>query len=149
VAEKGRVYTGARARFLLNGKKVGYARNVALGEALTYERLKVLDNIETEEHVPTDYDVPTFTAGQFKIVGETLKSLGYFPSTGANTEEHLQNILTNGDLTATLEDTKTGKIIATVEQVKVASYNWTIDAVGIVGEDVNFVAIRVKDESEV
>ena len=148
MAEKGRLLTGARARFSINGVKVGYARNVTLGERVDYEEARVLDNIEVEEFAPVAYNV-TFTAGQFRIVGETVKSLGWFPSVGANTQEHLENILTQGDLTATLEDSKTGKIVATVEQVKTSSRNYTVDARGIVGEDVEFVAIRVRDESEI
>jgi len=149
MAEKGRLFTGARARFSIDGVKVGYARNVALSENINYEAIEVLDNIEVEEHVPTGYTVENFTASMFRIVGSTLKSLSWFPKNGANVEEHLENILTSGDLTATIEDTRTGKIFATVEQVKVQSHNWTIDARGVVGEDVNFVAIRVRDESEI
>jgi hypothetical protein len=147
VAEKGRLFTGARARFSINGVKVGYARNVAVTEEIQYDPVEVLDNIEVEEYVPVAYRV-TFTASQFRIIGETVKSLGYFPNVGTNTNEHLENILVSGDLTATIEDTKTGKLFATVEQVKVASHNWTIDARGVVGEDMTFVAVRVKDESE-
>jgi len=146
--EKGRLFTGARARFSINGVKVGYARNVALTESITYEPVAVLDNIEIEEHVPTGYEV-RLTASMFRIVGETLKTQGWFPSVGGNVEEHLENILVSGEMTATIEDTKTGKLIATVEQVKIASHNWTVDARGVVGEDVEFVAIRVRDESEI
>lgn len=148
MGEKGRILTGARARFSIGGTKVGYARNVNVSEEVRYDPVEVLDNIEVQEFVPIGYTV-RLRASQFRIVGETIKSLGYFPSVGANTEEHLSNILTNGDLVATIEDSKTGKIIATVEQVKVASHNYTIDARGVVGEDVEFVGIRVKDESEI
>lgn len=148
MAEKGRLFTGARARFSINGVKVGYARNVAVTEEIQYDPVEILDNIEVEEYVPVAYRV-TFTASQFRIIGETVKSLGYFPNVGSNTEDHLENILVSGDLTATVEDTNTGKLFATLEQVKVASHNWTIDARGVVGEDLTFVAIRVKDESEV
>lgn len=148
MAEKGRLFTGARARFSIGGVKVGYARNVAVTEEIQYDPVEVLDNIEIEEYVPVAYRV-TFTASQFRIIGETVKSLGFFPNVGQNVEEHLENILIKGDLTATVEDTKTGKIFATLEQVKVASHNWTIDARGVVGEDLTFVAVRVRDESEV
>lgn len=148
MAEKGRLFTGARARFSIDGVKVGYARNVAVTEEIQYDPVEVLDNVEVEEYVPVAYRV-TFTASQFRIIGETVKSLGFFPANGANTEEHLENILISGDLNATVEDTKTGKIFATLEQVKVASHNWTIDARGVVGEDLTFVAVRVKDESEI
>jgi len=148
MAEKGRLFTGARARFSIDGVKVGYARNVNVSEAITYEAVNVIDNVEVEEYVPLGYEV-TFTASKFRIVGVTLKNKGWFPSIGANTEEHLTNILQTGDLVATIEDTATGSLFATLEQVKVASHNRTIDARGIVGEDITFNAIRLKDESEV
>ncbi len=148
MAKKGRLFTGARARFLIEGVKVGYARNVAVTEEIQYDPVEVLDNIEVEEFVAVAYRV-TFTASQFRIIGETIKSLGLFPSVGGDTNEHLENILVSGDLVATIEDTPTGKIFATVEQVKIASHNWTIDARGVVGEDMTFVAIRVRDESEI
>ena len=147
--EKGRLFTGARARFSINGVKVGYARNVALTEEIQYDPVECLDNIEAEEYAPIAYRV-RFTAGLFRVIGETLKEKGWFPPVGGNVEEHLQNILVSGDLTATIEDTKTGKIFATVEQVKIASHNWTVDARGgVVAEDMEFVAIRARDESEI
>lgn len=91
----------------------------------------------------------TFSASIFRIIGDTLKSRGWFPATGANTEEHLTNILTSGELTCTIEDTRTSEIFATLEQVRLQSHNWTIDARGVVGEDIEFVAIRLRDESEI
>lgn len=148
MAVKGNLFTGARARFSIEGVKVGFARNVTVREEIQLDPVEVLDNIEVEEYVPVAYRV-TFSASIFRIVGETLKSLGYFPETGANTAEHLTNILTTGELTATIEDTRTGKIFATLEQVRIQSHNWTIDARGVVGEDIEFVSIRLKDESEV
>lgn len=150
MAEKGRIFTGARARFKLNGVVVGYARSVNGRERIVYEPAKVLGNIEVEEHVPTSVEVE-FSASMFRIVGETLKSAGWMPANGANTEEHLANILTASDnpLTATIEDIKTGKIVMTVEQVKISDLSWQIDAQGLVGRDTQFVAIRMKDESEI
>lgn len=151
MGEKGRLFTGARARFSINGIKVGYARNVSVTEEIEYFPVEVLDNIEVEEHVPVAYRV-RFSASMFRIIGETLKTQGFFPEVGGNTEEHLTNILFSGDLTATIEDTKTGrsgKVFATLEQVKVASHTWTIDARGVVGEDMEFVAVRLRDESEI
>ena len=146
--EKGRIFTGARARFSINGVKVGYARNVNVSESIEQFPIEVLDNIEVEEHVPVAYRV-TFTAGMFRIIGETLKSQGWLAKNGQNTSEHLENILVSGTMTATIEDTKTGAIFATIEQVKIQDHNWSLDSRGVVGEDVTFVAIRVRDESEV
>ena len=73
MAEKGLIITGARARFSIEGVKVGFATDVNLGEEIQYEEANVLDNIEVEEYVPVGYRV-TFTARKFRIVGETLKS---------------------------------------------------------------------------
>jgi hypothetical protein len=148
MAQKGRVLTGARARFLINGKKVGYATNVTATETLENQPAEVLDNIEVEEWVPVAYRV-ALTAAKIRIVKETFKSEGYFPQTGATPEEHLTNILNQADMVCTLEDSKTGAILMTVEQVKVADRNMRVDARGLVGEDVTFNAVRMKDESEV
>jgi hypothetical protein len=148
--EKGRVFTGCRARLIIKGTAVGYARNCSGGETLTYERIKVLDRIETLEHVPTDYDV-RFTAGEVRIIGETLKSAsrGIFPRVGANAEEHLSNVLTNGDLLINIQDNQTDKLFMTLEQARCTSNNWTIDAMGVVGVEMEFVGIRMRDETEV
>lgn len=147
---KGRLFTGARARFSINGIRVGYARNVTINEEVQLDPVEVLDSIEVLEHTPVAYRC-RMTASMFRIVGETLKKAGWFAASGQNNEEHLQNILTTAEqnLTATIEDTKTGKILATVQQIQITSKNWTVDARGITGEDAEFVAIRVKDESEI
>lgn len=143
---KGKILTGARARFSLEGIQIGYARNVAVTEEIEYQPVEVCGNIEVEENVPVAYRV-RFSASMFRIVGETLKKNGFFPPTGQDTNEHLENILVSKDMVATIEDIKTGETISTVEQVRVASHNWTIDARGVVGEDMEFVAIRAKDET--
>jgi hypothetical protein len=107
-----------------------------------------LDNIQVEEHVPVAYRV-TFTASFVRIVGETVKSLGYWPKQGTSPAAHLTNILLQGEMAAVIEDNKTGETIMALEQVKLASHNFTVNARGMVGQDLTFVAIRMKDESEV
>lgn len=145
--QKGRVFTGARARFMIDGKKVGFATNVAGSEELQLDPVEVLDNIEVDEFVPVAYRV-TFTASLVRIIGETIKSEGFFPKSGTSPDEHLTNILLQGDMVCVIEDSKTSKKMMTLEQVKMASRNFTINARGIVGKDVTFVAVRMKDESE-
>ena len=148
MAEKGRVYTGARARFSIRGRKVGYATQVNGTEEIEYQPVEVLDNIEVEENVPVAYRC-SLTASHVRIIGETDKSLAFFPKNGKNTEEHLSNILAQEDMVATLEDSKTSAISMTAEQVKIASRNFAVSARGIVGTDNSFVLIRMKDESEI
>jgi hypothetical protein len=140
--------TGARARFSINGVKVGFARSVNLNENVDYRPLETLDNIRIVEHVPVGYDC-ALTCEQFKIVDKTFKARGFFPKAGQDSSQHLLNILLQGELTATIEDVVTGKLLATVERCRVATTNYTINARDITGENVTFVAILVKDESEV
>ena len=146
--EKGVVFTGARARFLIEGQKIGFATNVTGSENIQYDPVEVLDNIEVQEHVPIGYTTE-LSASRVRIIGKTLKSQGFFPNVGGNAEEHLTNILNAGELACQIEDNATGSIFANYEQVKVASHNWTINARGIVGNDMTFVAIRQRDESEI
>lgn len=148
MAEKGKVFTGARARLLVNGVKVGYARGCSGREEIQYEPVEALDNIEVEENVPTRYRV-TFSMEFVRVVGSTLKTAGIFPKTGQNPEEHIRNVLTNGELAVTLEDNQTGQVIMTLEQAKASTQNFDVAATGIVGTNVDFVAIRLRDESEV
>ena len=146
--ERGVIFTGARARFLLNGERIGWATTVSGRESIEYEPVKVLDNIQVQEHVPLAYDTE-LSASVVRIVGKTPKSQGFFPQLGTDAEEHLQNILTNGEMSAQIEDNATGTVLYLFEQVRVANHNWTINARGIVGNDMVFVAIRQRDESEV
>jgi hypothetical protein len=148
---KGNVFSGARARFKIDGVKVGYATGCSGSEEITYEPVEVLDNIEVEEYVPIAYRV-TFTASRVRIIGETVKKAGWFPKNAGNVEEHLKNILTASDkMQCTLEATRsdgTVETFMTLEQVKLTSHNWSVNARGIVGEDMTFVAVRMRDESE-
>lgn len=147
-SEKNVVFSGARAQFLVNGIKIGFGTNVTVTEEIQYEPVVVLDNVQIQEFVPVGYTC-SLTASRIRIVGKTLKSQGFFPSIGSNAEEHLENILTSGDMTCLILDNQTKTDLATFEQVKVASHNWTVSARGIVGNDITFVAIRVRDESEI
>lgn len=143
----GKVFSGCRARFMLNGVKVGLATGVTVRESITYEPAKVLDNIQVEEHVPTDYDV-SMTADTIRLVGTSMKSQGWLPMQGADPAEHLRNIIASGMLTATILDNQTNQIVANVEGVRISETNLNIQARGIVGENVTMVAIRVRGESD-
>jgi hypothetical protein len=141
------VYTGCRARFSLNGTKVGFATNVSLRETINYEPVDVLDDITTKEHAPTGYTV-NMSASTVRIVNESIKAAGYFPKQGVDSAAFLRNIVTNGVLTATLQDSITGKTVGHVTGVRISERNLQVTARGIVGEDVTFVAIKARDESD-
>lgn len=144
---KGRFLTGARARFSLDGKRIGFARGVTINEAYAMQGIETIDNIRTLEHVPTGYTV-NMTCELFKVIGDSLKQAGFFPKSGQTSEEHLRNVVLQGEMSALIEDSITGAKLAQVEGVKISSHNWTVNAREVVGEGVEFVAIVVKDESE-
>lgn len=145
---KGNVFSGPRAKFKINNITVGYATNVEIGESIEQTPVEVLDNMEVSEFVAVGYRV-TLSCGTIKIVGNSLQQQGLFPATGKDFETHLLNCLNADDLTATLEDVKTGKAIAMLSGVKIVGHNYRISARAIVGEDVSFVAIRMFSEGEI
>lgn len=145
--ERGRVWTGARCRFTLNGVVIGFAVNITAREEIQYDPIEAVDNIEVLEHVPVAYRA-SMTASQVRIVSETVRQLGFYPAVGKTAEEHLLNILNQEDIIAQLEDRKTSVIVARVFGVKLATRDFTVNARGIVNEDLTFVAIRIADELE-
>jgi hypothetical protein len=151
---KGNVFSGARARFSIDTKIVGFATNCTGSEEIQYEPVQVLDHIQTVEFVAVGYTV-TFSASRVRLIGNAADIHGSlrgpmnaFPKLGQHDGDFLLNILNLADLQCQIEDTVSGKIFMQLEQVKVASHNWAITPRGIVGEDINFVAVRMKDEAE-
>ena len=147
--------SGARALFSLGtpgGKNtiMAYASGVSFGEEIAYEPVEVLDLLEVKEWVPTAYRT-TISANIFRTIGDgpsegSLKKVGVFPKQ--------RDILIADDLTAHIQDRGgvggkgTQKSIIKVEGVKLASYNISVTARGLVGQDVSMVSIRAKDEAE-
>lgn len=131
------VFSGARARFKIDGVPVGFAAGVSGSESIDYEPVDVLDLLEVREFVPVAYRA-TLSAQIFRVIGKSLKALGIFPKE--------DNILTTGDLTCTIEDRLTGETMAQFEQCKAQEHTFDVTARGIVSENVTFVTIRMKDE---
>jgi len=141
------ILTGARARLSFNGVQVGYASGVSLRELITYEAIKVMDDIVAKSHEPTDYDV-SGSADMVRVVGETIKSKGWFPQQGKSNADFLANVIASGELVMTLEDNQTGDIVATVEGVKLSERSINVLARGVVSTNVSFVARLARDESD-
>ena len=92
-----KLLTGARVLFKIDGKTVGYGRNVTVREEIEYQPIETLGNIRVQEHCPIAYRC-SLSASMFRIFGETVKSLGYMPQGDPDPSSHLLNILTSGDL---------------------------------------------------
>lgn len=134
-----KTFSGARALFLIDSKPVAYAAGVSGEETIDYEPVDVLSLLEVREFVPVAYRT-SLSAQVFRVVGDSLKALGILP--------RQEDIITSGDLEAAIQDRITSKTIALFQGVRCSGHSWSVTARGIVQEDVNFVAIRVKDEFE-
>jgi hypothetical protein len=100
----------------------------------------VLDLLEVKEHVPVAYRA-TLNAQIFRIIGNSLKAQGVFPTP--------DKIINSVSLTAAIEDAEiTGQTMALFTGVRTAGHTFDVTARGLVTENVNFVAIKVADESE-
>jgi hypothetical protein len=108
-----------------------------------YEPVDTLELLEVREYVPVAYRV-TLSAQIFRVVGRSLKD---YQGTTIFPKE--SDILTSGDLTVNLEDTLTGNVTASFQNVKCSEHSWDVTSRGIVSENVSFIAIRVVDEVEI
>jgi hypothetical protein len=133
------VFSGPRARLKANGEVIGYTGGVSGGEQIDYEPIETIDFLEVREHIPVAYRV-TLSMSFFRIIGQSLKARGLFPT--------LENILTSGALTISVEDSQTGNTPMLFEQVRIASKNFDIGPRGIVSDSTDAVCIRCRDEYE-
>ena len=133
------VFSGARARFKIDGNIVGFAGGVSGSESVDYEPIDVLDLLEVREFVPVAYRA-TLSAQIFRVIGNSLKQAGIFPA------ENDTAILAAEDLTCSVEDKQTGDTMAQFEKCKAQEHTFDITARGIVSENVTFVTVRLRDE---
>jgi hypothetical protein len=143
MAELGRVLSGARARLLIEGVPVMYCTNVSWSEEIQMDPVEVLDLLPVAEFVEVAYRV-TFTSQHVRVVSNPIKNrdgIRIFPT--------LSQMINSKELVGSIEDSLTGKVLANVQRVKASRYTVNVGARGIVLTDVEFVAIRIEDESEI
>lgn len=142
MGERGKVLTGGRVHLALEGVKMMYCTNVTYGEEVEQAPIEVLDQFEVAEFVPVAYRC-TFSAQLVRMINQPIKlrnGVKIFPG--------LDNILTLPEMTGTVVDRVTNTIAANIERVKCSRYSNAYPARGIVIQDAEFVAIVIRDESE-
>lgn len=143
MAYRGLVLSGARARLSHDGVKVALCLSVNYGEEIQHDPVEPLDQFEVAEFVPVAYRV-NFSSQMVRVVTNSIKNrdgVVIFPT--------LEDILTRGEMTSTVEDRPTGSVIANIERVKCTRYTSNIGARAIVLTDTEFVATRIRNESEI
>jgi len=139
-------FSGARAIFKIDHIPVGFAGGVSGEEVIDYEPVNVLNMLEVREHVPVAYRC-SLNAQVFRVINSPLKRFG---DTAQAIFPVQSQILYTGELVASIEDKlHEGVIAAQFEGVKASGHTFDVSARGLVSENVSFVAIRVKDESEI
>lgn len=132
--------TGAKAIFRINGTQVAWAASVEYTEEIMLEEVNVLDNLAVAEYAEVGYRVD-LTCRVFRVAGLSPKGPLY------NFMPKLQNILTAGVLTAEVIQVTDNSVIASIEQVKFASRQTTVEARGIMQETWTFKGIKITDEA--
>jgi len=143
------VFSGARARFVIDGTTVGYCAGVSGEEAVDYEPINTLHFLEVREHVPVSYRC-SMSAAFFRLVGSPLKQYSGKDGSEGNLKIFpiLEDILTSGTMSCAIQD-KTNKTIALFEEVRASSKTFDVSNRGVVSENCAFVAIRQRDESQI
>ena len=132
------VMTGAKAIFRLNGVQVAFASNCSFNENIQLEEVNVLDKIESVEHAEVGYRVD-LSCQTFRVQNQSVKQLGIMP--------RLEDILTNGEITAEVVDRQTNAVLLLMEGVKLESRQTTVDSRGLMTETWNFKGIKSSDEA--
>lgn len=134
-------YTGARAIFKINGKKIALATGVSVTENINYEPVRTLDLLEVEEFCEVSYDA-ALTCDTMRVIGNSPTQQGIFP------HEDLLSILTQPELIAELYDVLTNQLVVRVEGIKPQGNNFDVRAGQVVANNLTFVCKRVLDVSE-
>lgn len=145
--ERKLLFTGARARILFDGTRIGWASGCSFRRAYSKQGVEVVDNIEVEEFATLGYQV-SGRASKFGLVTESLTTLGLLPAIGNTSEEHIKNLLAMNPFTWQLIDTISGKPTFEFHDCEVEAEDINIAARSIMMHDISIVGIRVKDADE-
>lgn len=136
-----RAIAGARAKLFIGDTEVGHAVNVAGTETQMLQRVDALGDVHSKEIVVTRR-VAQVTASHTRIKRGSLKALGAM-ARGTTT-----NVLNFPPLTMVLYDDIDDEPIETLTGCVCEQRSWSVDAAGIMSENVSFQAIRILDEDE-
>jgi hypothetical protein len=138
------LFSGCRARILMDGKRQGWAKGVSGSREYMKEAVEVCDNVEVEEYATVGYRV-NMRANLVGILTESLTGQGLMPKIGQDNDEHLKNIIAQTPFTIQIEDNVTGKIMYEYSRCEISTENFDVGARSIMGKDVSIVGIRAAE----
>lgn len=133
------VFSGARAKLIVNGTEIGFATGVSASENIQLQRVDVLGNIDSQEIVPVNR-VVSVQADFVRITNESLNELGIMPR--GNTID----VLNFPEITLEVYDQVGDSPVWRVEGARCESRSWQVQSGSIVTVNASFQARRIFDE---
>lgn len=149
MSDKKDIFSGARAALYIGNEEIGYATGCSGGEDIDLVPVVTLNNVQVREFVPVGYSV-SFSASRVVLLTKSFKREGIFPKTDKDAATHLDNMLNAGGeegLTVNIFD-KSGELFMSLQKAQMASRSWSFGPRDVVGEDVNFVGVRIYEQAD-
>jgi hypothetical protein len=137
----GKIMHGARAQVILNGVTVGIFTNVSYGMEYDIQPALILGRFSPVELAYTAAEPIGISATGWRIVDQ-----GPFTTSGG-TMPKLQDLLTAEDLTFAIYDRQTDKLIMKVVGVRHRGFQSAVAIRALEDMTLNFVGLRLSDES--
>ena len=135
------VFSGARAKLIVNGQEIGFATGVSASENIQLQRVDVLGNIDSQEIVPVSR-VVSIQADFVRITNKSLNELGIMPR--GNTVD----VLSFPEITLEVYDQIGDAPVWRVEGARCESRSWQVQSGSIVTVNAQFQARRIFDEQD-
>lgn len=135
------VFSGARAKLIVNGQEIGFATGVSASENIQLQRVDVLGNIDSQEIVPVSR-VVSIQADFVRITNKSLNELGIMPR--GNTVD----VLSFPEITLEVYDQIGDAPVWRVEGARCESRSWQVQSGSIVTVNASFQARRIFDEQD-
>ena len=139
------VLTGGRARFFLEGQRMGWAMGVTVTENYQQEPVNVLDNLAPAEFATTAYSV-NMRCQMYRVPMKDLVAAQLWPQMGRTPDELKRNILNFPPMSAELYDSHTDTVVGKVFGIVPNSRNIAVNSRGLVASDIGFMALYFADE---
>jgi hypothetical protein len=133
------VFSGARAKLIVDGTEIGFATGVSASESITHQRVDVLGNIDSQELVPVSR-VVSLNADFVRITNTSIQELGIMPR--GNTAD----VINFPELTLEIYDQVADTPVWRVEGARCESRSWQVQSGSIVTVNASFQARRLFDE---
>lgn len=133
------VFSGARAKLIVDGEEIGFATGVSASEQISHQRVDILGSIDSQELVPVSR-VVSLQADFVRITNTSLSDLGIMPR--GNTAD----VINFPEITLEVYDQISDTPVWRVEGARCESRSWQVQSGSIVTVNASFQARRLYDE---